>query len=77
MPHLHLTTLSHYADGFPRIRHFTVDDYFSILVMDLLGESLEKVFESCKRQFTVKTICHLGRQMVSFGLISIGARRLA
>lgn len=57
--------LSTYADGFPRIRYFTVDDHFSILVMDLLGESLEKVFESCKRQFTVKTICHLGRQMVS------------
>lgn len=33
--------------------------------MDLLGDSLEKVFESNKRQFTVKYICTIGRQMVS------------
>lgn len=58
---LHLPPL---AEGFPKVRYFTVDDYFSILVIDLLGPSLEKVFESRKRQFTIKTISLLGSQMV-------------
>lgn len=34
--------------------------------MDLLGLSLEKVFESRNRQFSIKVISQLGCQMVGF-----------
>jgi len=51
-------------DGFPRVRYFTTDDYYSILVMDLLGPSLEKVFECRNRQLSIKTISSLGCEML-------------
>lgn len=54
-----------FIEGFPKVRYFTVDECFTILVMDLLGPSLEKVFESCKRQFSIRSISIIGCQMVN------------
>ncbi len=34
------------------------------MVIDLLGQSLEDLFTSCKRKFTVKTTIMLAEQMV-------------
>jgi hypothetical protein len=36
----------------------------NILVIDLLGPSLEDLFGHCNRKFTVKTVVMVGKQMV-------------
>merc|ERR1712192_192617 len=54
--------------GVPRIHWFGVDQLmgrdYNILVMDLLGPSLEDLFHFCSRRFTMKTILMLADQMI-------------
>uniref|UniRef100_A0A1A9W4P3 non-specific serine/threonine protein kinase n=1 Tax=Glossina brevipalpis TaxID=37001 RepID=A0A1A9W4P3_9MUSC len=50
--------------GFPRIHLYAREKNFYILVMDLLGPSLEDLFNVCNRHFTMKTILMLGNQMI-------------
>ena len=37
---------------------------FNILVMELLGKSLEDIFQSQQKKFTLKTVCMVGIQML-------------
>uniref|UniRef100_A0A8C2V5E1 Protein kinase domain-containing protein n=1 Tax=Chinchilla lanigera TaxID=34839 RepID=A0A8C2V5E1_CHILA len=39
--------------------------YYNVLVMDLLGSSLEDLFNFCSRRFTMKTVLMLADQMIS------------
>ncbi|XP_061398799.1 casein kinase I [Musca vetustissima] len=50
--------------GIPRIRHHGKEKNFNILVMDLLGPSLEDLFNFCTRHFTIKTVLMLVDQMI-------------
>ena len=50
--------------GFPRVRWFGEEKGFNVLVMDLLGQNLEKLFESCGRRFSLKTTLMLAVQMI-------------
>ncbi|XP_068154597.1 casein kinase I [Drosophila tropicalis] len=50
--------------GFPRIRHHGKEKNFNTLVMDLLGPSLEDLFNFCTRHFTIKTVLMLVDQMI-------------
>ena len=52
------------SDGFPRIYTFGEIDFHKVLVMDLLGPSLETLFQSCGRCFSIKTVAMLAQQMV-------------
>ena len=50
--------------------HFVGDEktedkkMYHVMVMDLLGKSLEDLFQECRRKFDLKTVCHIASQMV-------------
>ncbi|KAK3868200.1 hypothetical protein Pcinc_026388 [Petrolisthes cinctipes] len=50
--------------GIPHIRWFGQEQQYNILVMDLLGPSLEDLFNFCSRRFTMKTVLMLADQMI-------------
>lgn len=51
--------------GIPGIKWAGVDGEDNILVLDLLGPSLEDLFVYCGRKFSLKTVIMLADQMVS------------
>ena len=58
--------------GIPQIYHFGQEGLHNILVIDLLGPSLEDMFDMCGRKFTIKTVCMAARQMVRYQPRSFG-----
>ncbi|CDW53234.1 Casein kinase I alpha [Trichuris trichiura] len=50
--------------GIAHIKWFGVESDNSILVMDLLGPSLEDLFNFCSRRFSMKTVLMLADQMI-------------
>ncbi|CAD5208858.1 unnamed protein product [Bursaphelenchus xylophilus] len=50
--------------GVPHIRFYGVERDYHCLVMDLLGPSLEDLFNFCSRRFTMKTVLMLADQMI-------------
>lgn len=56
--------------GIPQIYHFGQEGLHNILVIDLLGPSLEDLFDMCGRKFSIKTVCMAARQMVRVTLFS-------
>lgn len=51
--------------GIPNIHWYGVEGEYNVMVMDLLGPSLEDLFVFCSRRFTLKTVLMLADQMVS------------
>ncbi|XP_020583613.1 casein kinase 1-like protein 2 isoform X2 [Phalaenopsis equestris] len=51
--------------GVPNIRWFGVEGDYNVLVMDLLGPSLEDLFNFCSRKFSLKTVLMLADQMIN------------
>jgi serine/threonine protein kinase len=52
-------------NGIPKIRWFGIGaDYKSYLVMDLLGRSLEDLFNFCQRKFTLKTVLVIAYELM-------------
>lgn len=49
--------------GIPNIHWFGVEGDFNVLVMDLLGPSLEDLFNYCGRQFTLKSVLMIADQV--------------
>lgn len=58
-PHSHV-----FAAGIPQIYHFGQEGVNNILVIDLLGPSLEDLFDFCDRKFSIETVCMAAKQMV-------------
>jgi len=50
--------------GIPHIRWYGQEREYNVLVMDLLGPSLEDLFNFCSRRFTIKTVLMLADQMI-------------
>ena len=53
------------GEGIPFIKSFGISTEFNVLVMELLGKSLEYLFEKMNKKFSLKTVCMLGIQMIT------------
>lgn len=51
--------------GIPSLHWYGRDGACNALVMDLMGPSLEDLFRSCERRFSLKTVLMLADQMIS------------
>ena len=60
--------LRHKIAGIPQTYHFGEMGLYNMLVTDLLGPSLEDLFDMCGRKFRIKTVCMAARQMVRAAL---------
>lgn len=51
--------------GIPNVRWFGVEGDYNVLVMDLLGPSLEDLFNFCNRKLSLKSVLMLADQMIN------------
>ncbi|KAH7582095.1 Serine/Threonine protein kinases active-site signature [Nakaseomyces glabratus] len=52
------------SKGIPHAYYFGQEGMHNVLIIDLLGPSLEDLFEWCGRKFSIKTTCMLAKQMI-------------
>lgn len=56
------------AAGIPNLRWYGIEGEYNVMVIDLLGPSLEDLFNFCSRKLTVKSVLMLADQMVRIGM---------
>jgi serine/threonine protein kinase len=50
--------------GIPNIYYYGTEAEFNIMVMDMLGPSLDDLFKFCGQRFSLKTVLMLADQMI-------------
>jgi len=53
------------VDGIPGVYYFKNSETNQIMVMELLGPSVNSMFRYCGKSFSMKTICMLAKRMIS------------
>lgn len=53
------------SHGVPQVHYFGQEGLHNVLVIDLLGPSLEDLFDMCGRKFSIKTVVMTAKQMLS------------
>ncbi|KAI8915925.1 casein kinase-1 [Gorgonomyces haynaldii] len=53
------------ATGVPNVYYFGQEGLHNVLCIDLLGPSLEDLFDLCHRKFSIKTTCMAAKQMIT------------
>ena len=53
------------GEGIPFIKSFGFSGEYNVLVMELLGKSLETLFQENNSKFSLKTVCMLAEQMIT------------
>ncbi|KAJ9087244.1 Palmitoylated plasma membrane-bound casein kinase [Entomophthora muscae] len=51
--------------GIPSAYYFGQEGLYNVLCIDILGPSLEDLFDICRRKFSVKTVALLAKQMIT------------
>ena len=67
--------MSLFIVGIPNVHWFGVEGDYNVMVIDLLGPSLEDLFNYCKRKFSLKTVLMLADQMVSQIILNEGLQQ--